>query len=457
MKVPQPPTRVEPQSRSKKSARSDNGAGSTGGSGKFAPRGVPMPQKATRSNMRGSYVSRDVTSPTRDVTPAARTTRTRAPQPRQQSAARAAEPSSTTRASHRSRRAPLATTRSQTTPAPKKDAKTRLSTPAGEVRNADSSRISTTGKAVEHAPAKKTPTPQAKATTGPSKPSPDKTPRKPQTSAAEPRKSDTPDKGKDGDTSSQVKSVGGRHRKPAAPAATPAAAPAVTPEVTPVRDVERKASDPTPVSPPIPPVPLAEQPATPTSHDEDVRTDAQPPVEKTREEKQSALPTLTPKTKTETAKKKISVFRAVVSLWSMLIVIAAAGVTVWGAFVWEDNAREKVRSEGYSRGMADAAAPASFDSVIKVGLDPLVPQITSAPGAQFPSSVVLTDPVITGWTHPGGTHTTGEAEFSVCYTGDGVSNKLRASVYVVSPDVTVPAPVWNVDSVTVTSRPCDLR
>lgn len=414
-----------------------------------------MPQKTTRSNTRGSYVSRDVTSPTRDVTPAARTSRTRVTQPQQQGATRAAESSTTSRAAHRSRRAPFSTTHSQSTPAPKKDSKARHVTPSGEARNADSARISATDQAVERTPAKKPPTPPTKAATSPPQPSTGKSKRKPQTSAAEPRKSDTPAKGKDGDTSSLGKSVGGRHRKPATATATSAVT--TTPAATPVRDVEQKVSDPAPVSPPAT-EPQTEQSATPASNNnDDVRTDAQPPVEKTREEKQSALPTLTPKAKVKAAKKKISVFHAVVSLWSMLIVIAAAGVTVWGVFVWEDNSREKVRSEGYSSGMSDAAAPASFDSVIKVGLEPLIPQITSAPGAQFPSSVVLTDPIITGWTHPGGTHTAGEAEFSVCYTGDGVPNKLRASVYVVSPDVTVPVPVWNVDSVTVTSRPCDLR
>lgn len=133
-------------------------------------------------------------------------------------------------------------------------------------------------------------------------------------------------------------------------------------------------------------------------------------------------------------------------------VVAIVGAVGFG--VYKDISVTKESDIAYKQGAEDATGTPDVESVIKIPDENLKGLITNAPGASFPANASLTNMELTGWTEPGGTIDEGKASLSMCYTGDGIDEPLKASAFLVSDNASAETPQWGADSVSVTGDSC---
>lgn len=153
-------------------------------------------------------------------------------------------------------------------------------------------------------------------------------------------------------------------------------------------------------------------------------------------------------------KKKRKIFGKFVGVWSVLIIIAACVIGSWGHYEWTQASINKERDAAYQDGVNDSTDTPTVKSVLKIQEQDLSNLIASAPGASFPNNPVLERYTLNGWTIPGGNETHGRAEVSMCYTGEGITERKKASAYLVSDNANSEHPNWSVDSVMVTGDNC---
>ena len=153
-------------------------------------------------------------------------------------------------------------------------------------------------------------------------------------------------------------------------------------------------------------------------------------------------------------KKKKKVFGKIIGIWSVLLVIAACVIGPWGYYEWTQASINKERDAAYQEGFRDSTDAPTINNVLKVSEQDLSKLISSAPGASFPNNPVLERYTLDGWAIPGGSETHGRAKVSMCYTGEGISERKKASAYLVSDNANSENPNWSVDSVVVTGDNC---
>lgn len=166
---------------------------------------------------------------------------------------------------------------------------------------------------------------------------------------------------------------------------------------------------------------------------------------------------LAPKNNIDKRKHKVPFWRIFVNVWFFLILIA---MVVLGAITyvwWQNMSLDKEKSAAYQEGYVNAYAEPEMDTVVRNSEEELNNLILNTPGNGYPMNTTLSDYHLVGWSSPGGVEEHGRANLTVCYTGDGVPDKLLSHVYLVSDNANAQHPVWHVDSIDVTGNPCKVE
>lgn len=240
-----------------------------------------------------------------------------------------------------------------------------------------------------------------------------------------------------------------------APKSTPVSAPASRPsdndtKVQPVviPPVEIKETQPAPpIS--IPPRESERDIIVETEEEDDSTLD-----DETQEENTSNGKMLLPKKNIDTKKHKVPFWKIFVNFWVVGLVIAFSVLGSIGYSWWNDMALQKEKDASYHQGFVDAYAEPSVETVIRNTPEEIDNLILRAPNNGYPTNAVLSDYSLVGWSIPGGIEGHGRASLEVCYTGDGVPEKLLSKVYLVSDNADAQKPYWYVDSVDVTGELC---
>lgn len=154
-------------------------------------------------------------------------------------------------------------------------------------------------------------------------------------------------------------------------------------------------------------------------------------------------------------KPKKSAYKILTSTWTVALIAAISGLSVYGFWEYQNLEAEKLQNRAYQEAVAEGSQEATIENTMRIGLDAIDAMVTGAPGASFPGNPVLSNHTLEGWSTPGGTETSGTAEVSMCYTGDGVDDPRIARAYLTSGNADNRIPTWNIDSVAVTGESCN--
>lgn len=172
------------------------------------------------------------------------------------------------------------------------------------------------------------------------------------------------------------------------------------------------------------------------------------------ESKETVIEKDSPVKKKKKNKKKKKIFGKFIGVWSILLIIAACIIGSWGHYEWTQASINKERDAAYQDGVDNSTDTPTINNVLKIPEQELSDLISSSPGASFPNNPVLERYTLDGWTIPGGSETHGRAAVSMCYTGEGITERKKASAYLVSDNANSEHPNWSVDSVIVTGDNC---
>ena len=170
--------------------------------------------------------------------------------------------------------------------------------------------------------------------------------------------------------------------------------------------------------------------------------------------KETVIEKDTPVKKKKKNKKKRKIFGKFIGVWSIVLIIAACIIGSWGHYEWTQASINKERDAAYQDGVDNSTDTPTISNVLKIPEQDLSNLIASSPGASFPDNPVLERYTLDGWTIPGGSETHGRAAVSMCYTGEGITERKKASAYLVSDNANSEHPNWSVDSVIVTGDNC---
>lgn len=163
---------------------------------------------------------------------------------------------------------------------------------------------------------------------------------------------------------------------------------------------------------------------------------------------------LTPRTNIDDRKHAIPWWKIIVNVWVFAILVALIVLTALGYVWWNQESLEKDKNEAYEAGVNSAYAEPDVASVVRNTPEEINNLLLNTPGNGYPGNAKLTDITLLGWSIPGGSEGHGRATLSVCYTGDGVTNRLQSYAYLASDDARSQHPMWGVDTIDVTGEPC---
>lgn len=152
--------------------------------------------------------------------------------------------------------------------------------------------------------------------------------------------------------------------------------------------------------------------------------------------------------------RKKEIFKVLTSVWSMLLIVALAGLSVYGYTVYKDAELGKERDAAYAEGVKSSSKDPDISSLMKMDSQQLSGKILASQGANFPPNAKVDTFSLAGWTYPGGSQKESRAEIDFCYSGDG-QKKSKGSVFFYTPDAVSTAPDWSVDTISLTQTPCE--
>lgn len=153
-------------------------------------------------------------------------------------------------------------------------------------------------------------------------------------------------------------------------------------------------------------------------------------------------------------KKRIGAFTAAMTLTYSVILVAGTALAGYGFYVHTKVSEDRVATQAYQRGISEATGEATLESVMKKSSDEVKAQVVEAAGAALPANTSTTDAYLDGWSVPRGNETYGQANVSVCFTGDGVEGLKTVKAHFVSDSAQTTNPNWVVDTVYVTQEDC---
>lgn len=153
-------------------------------------------------------------------------------------------------------------------------------------------------------------------------------------------------------------------------------------------------------------------------------------------------------------KRKFSPFKAVMNTWALILVCGIVGLAGYGYTVHLDAQQQKVKDQAYDKGRNDATNQPTVESITKLNNDELGGMVLASSADSFPNDAEFSNYTLDSWTTPGGKETYGRVDVSLCYTGEGMDDKKKAVVNLVTNDANSQKPHWMVDAVSLRQDSC---
>ena len=153
-------------------------------------------------------------------------------------------------------------------------------------------------------------------------------------------------------------------------------------------------------------------------------------------------------------KRKFSPFKAVMNTWALILVCGIVGLSGYGYTVHLDAQQQKVKDQAYDKGRNDATNQPTVESITKLNSDELGGMVLASSADSFPNDAEFSNYTLDSWTTPGGKETYGRVDVSLCYTGEGMDDKKKAVVNLVTNDANSQKPHWMVDAVSLRQDSC---
>ena len=153
-------------------------------------------------------------------------------------------------------------------------------------------------------------------------------------------------------------------------------------------------------------------------------------------------------------KRKFSPFKAVMNTWALILVCGIVGLAGYGYTIHLDAQQQKVKDQAYDKGRNDATNQPTVESITKLNSDELGGMVLASSADSFPNDAEFSNYTLDSWTTPGGKETYGRVDVSLCYTGEGMDDKKKAVVNLVTNDANSQKPHWMVDAVSLRQDSC---